>query len=94
MAQHSRLSERPLPHIAIRFDFEDVRYVARFVRDDAGRPIELFLDGGPVQNTAVRLASLLLQNGVDLRTIRRAVIGGPLAIVLDRIIALDGKDKR
>jgi len=78
----------------MRFDFEDVRYVARFSRDDAGRPVEIFLDGGSVHNTAARLASLCLSAGVDLVSIRRAVIGGPLAIVLDRIIALDGKDER
>jgi hypothetical protein len=88
---YSRLSKRPLPHIAVRFDFENVRYVARFARDETGRPVEVFLDGGHVHNTTARLVSLLLQNGVDLRTIRRAVIGGPLAMVLDRILALDDK---
>jgi hypothetical protein len=31
---------------------------------------------------------------VDLATIRRAVIGGPLGVVLDRIISIDLKVKR
>jgi hypothetical protein len=44
-------------------------------------------------HTAVRLASLCLSAGVSLVDIRRACIGGPLSVVLDRIIALDSNQE-
>jgi hypothetical protein len=50
------------------------------------------LDHGHI--TTARLASLLLQHGVDVKTIRAAVIGGPLAIVLDRILALTNQENQ
>jgi hypothetical protein len=33
---------------------------------------------------------MLLQYGVEVETVRRAVNGGPIAVALDRIIAIDG----
>jgi hypothetical protein len=79
-----------LPQIEIKFVFEGERYIARLGRDDMGKPIELFLDGGHLHKTAGQLATQLLQHGVSLKAIRSAVFAGPLAILLDRIIALDG----
>jgi hypothetical protein len=76
-----------LPSIAIKFEHEGQRYNATFSRHDDGRIAEIYLDGGHVHNTAARLASLLLAHGIDIKTIRRAVIGGPMSVVLDRIIA-------
>jgi hypothetical protein len=81
---------KSLPKIEIRFVFEGERYIARLGRDDAGKPIELFLDGGHLHKTAAQLTTQLLQHGVDIKTIRQAVFAGPLAILLDRIIALEG----
>jgi hypothetical protein len=79
-----------LPKIEIRFIFEGERYIARLGRDDTGKPIEIVLDGGHLQKTAAQLTSQLLRHGVDIKDIRSAVFAGPLAILLDRIIALDG----
>jgi hypothetical protein len=75
-----------LPKIEIRFIFEGERYIARLGRDDAGKAIEVTLDGGPLHKTAGQLTSQLLQHGVDIKTIRSAVFAGPLAILLDRIM--------
>lgn len=77
-----------LPQIEIRFVFEAERYVARLGRDDAGNAIEVVLDGGPLQKTAGQLTTQLLQHGVSIQEIRGAVFAGPLAILLDRIIAV------
>jgi hypothetical protein len=81
---------RGLPKIEIRFIFEGERYIARLGRDDAGKPIELFLDGGHLHRTAAQLTSQLLQHGVDVKHIRSSVYGRPLVILLDRIIAMQG----
>jgi hypothetical protein len=78
-----------LPSIAINFVHEDTRYSATVTRHDDGRVAKIFLlDSRPALHTLARLASLCLSAGVALADIRRACIGGPLAIVLDRIIAL------
>jgi hypothetical protein len=79
-----------LPTIAIKFEHEGQRYNATFSRHGDGRVAEIYLDGGPVSHTSARLASLCLSAGVDLVTVRRACIGGPLAMLLDRIIAVGG----
>jgi hypothetical protein len=79
------------PKIAIRFEHGGVIYNAICGRGPDGSPAEIFLDHGHI--TTARLASLLLQHGVDIKTIRATVIGGPLAIVLDRIIALDSNQE-
>jgi Fe2+ transport system protein FeoA len=82
-----------LPNIAIKFEHDGKRYNATFSRHDDGRVAEIYLDGGAVSNTAARLVSLLLAQGVDIKTIRRAVIGGPMAVVLDRLIEIeDGRN--
>jgi hypothetical protein len=80
-----------LPQIEIRFVFEGEKYIARLGRDDVGNPIEIVLDGGHLHKTAAQLTTQLLQHGVDVKTIRSAVYGGPLAILLDRIIAVKPK---
>jgi hypothetical protein len=77
-----------LPKIEIRFIFEGELYIARLGRDDAGKAIEVILDGGPLHKTAGQLTTQLLQHGVDIKDIRQAVFAGPLAILLDRIIAI------
>jgi hypothetical protein len=80
-----------LPQIEIRFVFERERYIARLGRDDAGDPIEIVMDGGHLHKSAAQLTTQLLRHGVDVKTIRSAVFGGPLAILLDRIIAVTPK---
>jgi hypothetical protein len=78
-----------LPSIVVKFEYEGQRYKAQFTRHDDGRVARIYLlDSGPAFHTLARLASLLLAHGVDLETIRRAVIGEPLAIVLDRIMKI------
>jgi preprotein translocase subunit SecD len=89
-AMSSENTRPSLPQIEIRFMFEGERYIARLGRDDTGKPIEIVLDGGHLRKTAGQLATQLLQHGVDIKDIRGAVFAGPLAILLDRIIALDG----
>jgi hypothetical protein len=79
-----------LPQIEISFVFEGERYIARLGRDDTGKPIEIALNGGHLHKTAAQLTIQLLQHAVSLKAIRSAVFAGPLAILLDRIIALDG----
>jgi hypothetical protein len=78
------------PRISFKFHHEGRQHSATFGRFDDGRLAEIFIDGGAVFNTPARLASLLFQHGVDVETVRRAVIGGPLAIALDRIMSMDG----
>jgi hypothetical protein len=77
-----------LPSTAIAFDHEGKRYNASFSRHDDGRVAEIYLDGGIAYNNAARLASLSLAVGVDLQTVRRAVLGGPLAVALDMIMEM------
>jgi hypothetical protein len=82
-------TKRPsLPNIEIKFMFEGERWIARLGRDGAGKPIEIALKGGHLHKTAAQLTTQLLQHGVGVHDIRRAVFGGPLAILLDRIIAV------
>jgi hypothetical protein len=83
-----------LPNIEIRFVYEGERWIARLGRNDVGQPIEVILDGGPLHKIAGQLTTQLLQHGVDIKTIRSAVFGGPLAILLDRIIAVQPQKKR
>jgi hypothetical protein len=77
-------SKRPsLPQIEIKFVFEGERYIARLGRDDAGKPIEIVLNGGHLHKTAAQLTTQLLQHGVDIKDIRSAVFAGPLVILLE-----------
>jgi Fe2+ transport system protein FeoA len=83
--------ERPShskPRIAFTFEHEGVRHSAAFGRFNDGRLAEIQLDGS--SDTPARLASMLLQRGVEVETIRHAVNGGPLAVALDRIMAITG----
>jgi hypothetical protein len=79
-----------LPSVAMKFDYMGQRYNARVTRHPDGRPAEIYLDDGHGHAfcTAARLASLLLSLGVDIPTIRRAALTGPLLVVLDRIVAM------
>jgi hypothetical protein len=83
--------ERPShsrPRIAFKFEHDGQQYRATFSRFTDGRLAEITLDGDA--DTPARLASMLLQYGVEIETVRRAVNGGPIAVALDRIIAIDG----
>jgi hypothetical protein len=77
-----------LPTIAIKYEYEGKRYTAQLIRHDDGRAARIYLlDSNPAFHTLARLASLLFAHGVPIKEVRRACIGGPLALVLDRIIA-------
>jgi ribonucleoside-diphosphate reductase alpha chain len=74
---------------AFVFEFESHKYRATASRFADGRLAEIFLDTGkagtPLQlnaETAAILASLCLQHGVDVETIRHSV-NGPIAVALD-----------
>jgi hypothetical protein len=82
-----------VPNIEIKFIHEGERWIARLGRNDAGKAIEVILDGGPLRKTAGQLTTQLLRHGVDVKDIRSAVFGGPLAILLDRIMTIDPKTK-
>ena len=77
-----------LPQIEINFLFEGERWIARLGDGYESRSIEIVLDGGRIHKTAAQLTSQLLPYGLDAAALRRAVFGGPLAILLDRIIAV------
>jgi hypothetical protein len=82
--------ERPShskPRTAFKFEHDGEQHTATFGRFDNGRLAEIHLDG--FGDTPARLASMLLQHGVEVETVRRAV-DGPLAVALDRIMAIDG----
>jgi hypothetical protein len=77
------------PRIAIKIEHGgQIRHVV-YGRYDDNRIAELMLDGA--DDTAGRLASLLLQRGVEIEIVRRAVGDGTLiAAVLDRLMTLNG----
>ena len=77
-----------LPQIEINFLFEGERWIARLGDSYESRSIAIVLNGGPVHKVAAQLTSQLLQHGLDAAALRRAVFGGPLALLLDRIIAV------
>jgi hypothetical protein len=81
--------ERTLPRIAIRFDHDGDTYTVTFGRFPSGLPSELFLAGPCSFYVAMRMATVALQHGVPIETLRTAVIGnnGPMALALDRVIA-------
>jgi hypothetical protein len=76
------------PRIAFRFEYAGQVHNAIYGRFDDGRIAEIFLDG--FEDTSARLASLLLQHGVSIETVRRSIHDGPLAVVLDRLMAING----
>jgi hypothetical protein len=83
------------------FDWLGMNFVATISRFDDGAVAEIFLSNGRVNShadTAARdsavVASLALQHGVDLETLRRSLLrdsqgiaGGPLGTALDLIAA-------
>jgi len=91
-----RLPDRR-PHIVIPFEHGGVHYHAGFGRFADGRLAEIFLNSakaGTAADTAARdsavVASLALQHGVEIETIRHALTrnvdgtaSGPLGHVLD-----------
>jgi ribonucleoside-diphosphate reductase alpha chain len=81
--------------IAFTFEFESHRYRATASHFDDGRLAEIFLDtdkaGTPLQlnaETAAILASLCLQHGVSVETIRHSV-NGPIAVALDHFTKVE-----
>jgi hypothetical protein len=77
------------PRIAFRFEHNGQQHKAVYGRFDNGRVAEVFIDG--FDDTSASLATLLLQRGVEIETVRRAVNDDSLiAIVLDRLMAISG----
>jgi ribonucleoside-diphosphate reductase alpha chain len=81
--------------IAFTFEFESHRYRATASHFNDGRLAEIFLDtdkaGTPLQlnaETAAILASLCLQHGVSVETIRHSV-NGPIAVALDHFTKVE-----
>jgi hypothetical protein len=79
-----------LPKIIFKVLHEGKIHTVTFARFDDGRVAEIYLTGGHICATMGRLTSMLLQNGIGLRMVRRGVIGGPMAMALDRLIEMDG----
>ena len=81
------MSDVALPRIAIRFYNRDGCYTVTFGRFPDGRPSEIFLDGPYSFFSVMRMATMALQHGVPIESVRGAVIGGPMAMAIDRVIA-------
>ena len=85
------------PHWLYRFECDGQSYTGGIGRFDDGRIAEIFINGAKVGSTAEAnaqdaaiVASLALQHGCPLETIRHALIrsggsGGPLAALLDEV---------
>lgn len=100
MTARERLPDRRA-HELVTFDFAGIRYHAGVGRYGDGRLAELFLNshkGGTAADTAAKdsaiVASLALQHGVAVDTIRHALTrnsdgtaGGPLGALLDLLAA-------
>jgi hypothetical protein len=95
-APRQRLQNRR-PHWLYRFECDGQIYTGGIGRFDDGRIAEIFINGAKVgsaaeasaQDAAI-VASLALQHGCPLETIRHALIrtggsGGPLAALLDEV---------
>ena len=85
------------PHWLYRFECDGQIYTGGIGRFDDGRIAEIFINGAKVgtaaetnaQDAAI-VASLALQHGCPIETIRHALIrtggsGGPLAALLDEV---------
>ena len=97
---HSAHRERLLnrrPHWLYRFECDGQSYTGGIGRFEDGRIAEIFINGSKVgtaaetnaQDAAI-VASLALQHGCPIETIRHALIrtggsGGPLAALLDEV---------
>jgi hypothetical protein len=100
MTERERLPNRRASE-SFNFEVAGFRYVATVSRFDDGRPAEIFLGNGKcgsTTDTAARdsavVASVALQHGVPLETMRRALLrdgegrpNGPLGTVLDILAA-------
>src|ERR1035438_1821364 len=85
------------PHWLYRFECDGQIYTGGIGRFDDGRIAEIFINGAKVGSTAEAnaqdaaiVASLALQHGCPLETLRHALIrtggsGGPLATLLDEV---------
>jgi hypothetical protein len=95
-APRQRLQNRR-PHWLYRFESGGQMYTGGIGRFDDGRIAEIFINGAKVgsaaeanaQDAAI-VASLALQHGCPLETLRHALIrtggsGGPLATLLDEV---------
>src|SRR6202161_4218890 len=92
----NRLKDRR-PHWLYRFECDGQSYTGGIGRFDDGRIAEIFINGAKVGSTAEAnaqdaaiVASLALQHGCPLETIRHALIrtggsGGPLAALLHKV---------
>ena len=95
-AARQRLRNRR-PHWLYRFESGGQFYTGGIGRFDDGRIAEIFINGAKVGSTAEAnaqdaaiVASLALQHGCPLETIRHALTrtggsGGPLATLLDEV---------
>jgi hypothetical protein len=103
-APRQRLRNRR-PHWLYRFESGGQMYIGGIGRFDDGRIAEILINGAKVGSTAEAnaqdaaiVASLALQHGCPLETIRHALIrtagsGGPLAALLDEV-ERQSKDER
>jgi hypothetical protein len=58
-------------------------------RFDSGRISEVFING--FDDTSSRLATLLLQRGIEIETVRQSIPDGTaIALVLDRLMSIEG----
>jgi hypothetical protein len=87
MSQRKRLPNRRYADV-VSFTDKGRRWTAYFGRQPNGAIGEIFLDSDKPNsaiathvNTAAILASMLMQYGVDLKTIRHSITG-PLAVAL------------
>lgn len=103
-APRQRLPNRR-SHWVYRFESGSQFYTGGIGRFDDGRIAEIFINGAKVGSTAEAnaqdaaiVASLALQHGCPLETIRHALTrtggsGGPLATLLDEVERQAGEDR-
>ena len=104
MTERERLPNRRLNE-SFDFEWRGMRFTATIGRFADGRLAEIFLTNGKVNtdaDTAARnsavTASIALQFGADLQTIRGALLrdgrgapSGPLGVALDLVAAMGGR---
>jgi hypothetical protein len=101
-APRERLQNRR-PHWLYRFESEGQFYTGGIGRFDDGRIAEIFINSSKAGSTAEAhaqdaaiIASLALQHGCPLDTIRHALArsggaGGPLAALLNKVVKYEAK---
>ncbi len=89
-AIHGRdgIKGRESPHSKPRIALKVAGHSVVYGRFDDGRISEVLMEGDHA--TSARLVTQLLRRGVEMETLRRAVHDGPLAVVLDRLMAISG----